>query len=189
MNRMSSDYNANEQRLTWEEILSLGHRSPFLLNCSLYDADAFSYTKPKERGVVIRYLRGHRSGTAAEVFHEWAAALQFPYYFGNNWDAFEECVNDLAWLKPKTRILFLTEIEKIMPRDDRGFTILMDILKLALRGPTEEVIARVPDLRNHPTLIVVLHCDPEFHDECLARLRHVGVEPSVRVWSRPSSSS
>jgi hypothetical protein len=33
--------------------------------------------------------------TTAGVFDEFAAALQFPYYFGDNRDAFDECLRDL----------------------------------------------------------------------------------------------
>jgi hypothetical protein len=29
---------------------------------------------------------------------EFAASFQFPYYFGENWPAFDECINDLSWL-------------------------------------------------------------------------------------------
>jgi uncharacterized protein YecE (DUF72 family) len=33
--------------------------------------------------------------TIAGVFDEFAAAFQFPYYFGENKDAFDECLRDL----------------------------------------------------------------------------------------------
>ena len=49
--------------------------------------------------VVARRIRGHKAKTTAALFDEFAAALQFPCYFGENWDAFDECLNDLEWLR------------------------------------------------------------------------------------------
>lgn len=54
----------------------------------------------KTENVVLRHLRGTRMGSPWLLFDEWAAALQFPPYFGENWDAFDECLNDLSWLPP-----------------------------------------------------------------------------------------
>ena len=44
---------------------------------------------------VVRELRASRMRTTAGVFDEFAAAFQFPYYFGHNRDAFDECLRDL----------------------------------------------------------------------------------------------
>ncbi|WP_067818721.1 barstar family protein [Nocardia inohanensis] len=44
---------------------------------------------------LAREVRGRRMRTVAEVFDEFAAAFQFPYYFGENKDAFDECLRDL----------------------------------------------------------------------------------------------
>ncbi|MFC4602610.1 barstar family protein [Rhodococcus kronopolitis] len=50
-------------------------------------------------GYTVRVVRGRAMTTVAGVFDEFAAALQFPYYFGANKDAFDECLRDAAdWL-------------------------------------------------------------------------------------------
>ncbi|MFE3545095.1 barstar family protein [Nocardia sp. NPDC059177] len=43
----------------------------------------------------VRELRGPKMRTVAALFDEFAAAFQFPYYFGANKDAFDECLRDL----------------------------------------------------------------------------------------------
>ena len=48
-------------------------------------------------GVLVAYLRGARCRTEADFFCEVSAALRFPYYFGDNWNAFDECMTDLDW--------------------------------------------------------------------------------------------
>lgn len=60
------------------------------------DAGPFSgvrYQVPA--GYVARELRGAKMRTTAGLFDEFAAAFQFPYYFGDNRDAFDECLRDL----------------------------------------------------------------------------------------------
>ncbi|WP_446224506.1 barstar family protein [Nocardia sp. IBHARD005] len=60
------------------------------------DANQFSgvrYDSPADYRV--RELRGTKMRTMAELFDEFAAAFQFPYYFGANKDAFDECLRDL----------------------------------------------------------------------------------------------
>ncbi|WP_062994146.1 barstar family protein [Nocardia mikamii] len=46
-------------------------------------------------GYIAREVRGAKMRTTEGVFDEFAAALQFPYYFGDNRDAFDECLRDL----------------------------------------------------------------------------------------------
>ncbi|MBL1075030.1 barstar family protein [Nocardia sp. 2] len=46
-------------------------------------------------GYLSRELRGRKMRTVEGVYDEFAAAFQFPYYFGENKDAFDECLRDL----------------------------------------------------------------------------------------------
>lgn len=43
------------------------------------------------------YLPGETIGDKAAFLSACAQEMNFPRYFGRNWDAFSDCLNDLAW--------------------------------------------------------------------------------------------
>src|SRR5262245_57765695 len=53
--------------------------------------------------LVVRVPCGIRS--KEKLLAVLSGKLRFPGYFGWNWDAFEECLNDLTWLPPGPIIL------------------------------------------------------------------------------------
>lgn len=53
-------------------------------------------------------LNGTAIHDKAEFLSACARAMRFPGYFGRNWDAFEECITDLAW-QPASGYLLLFE--------------------------------------------------------------------------------
>jgi hypothetical protein len=64
--------------------------------------------------VAVRFVRGRKAGTAPAFFDEAAAALQFPNYFGENWDAFHDCVDDLTWLHADAVVLGLLDADRLL---------------------------------------------------------------------------
>jgi hypothetical protein len=54
-----------------------------------------------------------------------ARALQFPDWFGNNWDALEDCLGDLSWRGGEGHVLLLRGWQQL-PSDDLG--VLIDVL-------------------------------------------------------------
>ena len=44
---------------------------------------------------------------ASDLFSVVSRAMKFPAYFGNNWDALEECLRDMEWLPAKGYVLLL----------------------------------------------------------------------------------
>jgi hypothetical protein len=58
------------------------------------------------------------------LFKNLAAALEFPDWFGANWDALEDCLSDLSWHKAGGHVLLFEEVK---PSDDLG--VLIDVLR------------------------------------------------------------
>lgn len=79
-------------------------------------------------GFVRRILCGANCRSASGLFAEMARALEFPDYFGHNWDAVEECLADLEWLPAKGYILLFTDAHLILPADEEEFSTFLEVL-------------------------------------------------------------
>ena len=79
------------------------------------------------QGSAIRVARIGLSGASekAGLMERIARALDFPQWFGGNWDALEDCLTDLSWLKAEGHVLVFEDAGRI-PADERG--VLVDIL-------------------------------------------------------------
>ncbi|MBI2836602.1 MAG: barstar family protein [Chloroflexi bacterium] len=67
-----------------------------------------------------------------DLFSAFSRAYEFPSYFGRNWDALDECLNDLKWLKADSYVLVMRELVRArLSRENQ--LILLEILKKAAR--------------------------------------------------------
>ncbi len=62
-------------------------------------------------GPRLRWLRGSRMRTKAGLLDEWAAAGQFPPYFGGTWDAFRDA---LAEVPGRGAVFFVLEADQLL---------------------------------------------------------------------------
>lgn len=60
-----------------------------------------------------------------DLFKAFAAALEFPAWFGQNWDALEDCLGDLSWRAAEAHVLMLLHHDRLA-KDDLG--VLLDVL-------------------------------------------------------------
>lgn len=79
-------------------------------------------------GFAVRLIQGEQCGAPSDLFDEFARALDFPDYFGHNWDALEECLADLEWLPAKGYILLITNGQAVLPDDEDEYETLLEIL-------------------------------------------------------------
>ena len=164
------------ESLDWKMLLSLGSPWAHLACCPEREIDNFVGSAPANNRTLVRIIRGKRCETKKALLQEWAAALQFPYYFGINWDAFEECINDLEWLSGKYYVIFVTQVDLVLPNLEDDFRIFIDVLKKAAE---EWARGREGEFHRSPIPFrVVFQCEPEREPDVLRRLKLAGVELS-----------
>ena len=78
---------------------------------------------------VLRIIQGAKCQTIAGLLTECARTLDFPDYFGHNWDALEECLIDLEWLPAKGYVLLITDAGCVLPDDEDEYETFLEILR------------------------------------------------------------
>jgi RNAse (barnase) inhibitor barstar len=121
--------------------LLASHRPPWYIGImgERAEADAWSW-RLQQKCFVARVARGKKMAHRLGLFDEISAALQFPSYFGQNWDAFHECISDLAWLPPDPVVLIVTDALGMLDAEPvDALRILVEVLEDAAERQTEPV--------------------------------------------------
>lgn len=84
-------------------------------------------------GQPVRTLDGRALSTREDLFRSLARSLAFPGYFGENWDALDECLADLGWLEAKKILLVILEAEHVLEAVPGERATLLEILAGASR--------------------------------------------------------
>lgn len=127
-------------------------------------------------GAVVRFLRGKKMTKIEELHNEVAAALQFPWYYGENWPAFDECINDLDWLPADSYILIITEAEELLSKeDDEQFSVFIKILQQAAVEWSTDAEASDQLRRSDVRFCVVFQSSEHESAAFLSRLESTGV--------------
>lgn len=66
-----------------------------------------------------------------EVLRRFARALQFPDWFGGNFDALADSLGDLSWARADGYLLLIEHTDAWRQADDDNFAALLDILNEA----------------------------------------------------------
>jgi RNAse (barnase) inhibitor barstar len=80
-------------------------------------------------GAAVRVLRGGKMRAVGGFYDEVGAALQFPYYFGENLAALDECLRDLEWLPADRYVVVVRDAADVLADADEAFDAWLDILR------------------------------------------------------------
>lgn len=93
----------------------------------VYRAPRVDDIEDAARGTRLDLAHADLAGAAAKeaLLQCLAQALGFPEWFGGNWDALEDCLQDLAWRTGDGHVFLLANAAELPP-DDLG--VLIDVL-------------------------------------------------------------
>lgn len=86
----------------------------------------------ERRGFNVVTIDGAAVSDKEAFLRATADGLRFPAYFGENWDAFEECLTDLSWMPAKANVLVLDRFDHFVSGNRSQWEIALDILRSAV---------------------------------------------------------
>lgn len=63
----------------------------------------------------------------SSLLKQLAAALAFPGWFGHNWDALSDCLNDLSWVPADGHLMLLEHCDNFQASHEGDFAILLQV--------------------------------------------------------------
>lgn len=133
-----------------------------------------------DKEIFCSMIEGKNCKKLKSLFEEFMVKLQFPNYFGENWAAFDECLNDLEWLEAEKYVLFINDIDKLLIKDRQEFKTFINILISAI---DEWASGRNYDsFPTPPTPFhLVLHCNKNNAELVESRLSEVGISKLDKI--------
>jgi RNAse (barnase) inhibitor barstar len=134
-----------------------------------------TYNEIDVKNLVVKFINANKIATLDEFFCEFAKALDFPNYFGHNWAAFDECLNDLDWLPSNSYLLLLSDANQLMSILGDSFQTLIEILSNAIKEWTEG--RNYDDFPTPPTPFhIVFQCSKDNLNEVKPGFKAIGVD-------------
>jgi RNAse (barnase) inhibitor barstar len=147
-----------------------------LVVTSTYDAlDQFARDLRARSSMGAYVLRGINMSDREAMFNEFAGCLQFPHYFGRNWNAFIDCMRDLEWLPFKGFVIAVSDAHQLLVAGEPDeFKLLVRVLAECSEG-----MSRSDEFREARSLHLVLHALPRHASELTKRL--AAIDPNLPV--------
>ena len=82
-----------------------------------------------KRGYAFFHLAGAAANDKQQFLKLASETLGFPEYFGHNWDAFEDCITDMAWHAAPGYVILYDQFEQLADNAPGEFQTMLQILK------------------------------------------------------------
>jgi len=82
-----------------------------------------------EGGLAFFHIEGQDIRDKNQFLKQAALVLRFPKYFGNNWDAFADCLTDMSWHEVDGFVILYDHFHSLAEHSPLEFEMTLDIFK------------------------------------------------------------
>jgi RNAse (barnase) inhibitor barstar len=83
----------------------------------------------QDKGTKVFAFDGDRIVDSTSLFQEFATVMQFPEYFGHNWDALNDCLTELDGHEVDRYIITIDKLDCFISKDLSQWTNFLDVCK------------------------------------------------------------
>jgi Barstar (barnase inhibitor) len=83
----------------------------------------------QDRGTKVFVIDGEQIVDSMSLFQQFATVMQFPEYFGHNWDALRDCLTELDGHEVDRYIMTIDKLDVFINRDPSQWTNFLDVCK------------------------------------------------------------
>jgi RNAse (barnase) inhibitor barstar len=98
------------------------------------------------------HLEGKKIEKKEQFLNHASVAMHFPEYFGDNWDAFEDCLTDLSWEDDNGYVILYDHYDGLASHAHGQFDTLIEIFQSAVEYWEEQDKCMIVLLRGKPAL-------------------------------------
>lgn len=84
------------------------------------------------------HIEGRNIARKEQLLNHVATALRFPGYFGDNWDALEECLADMEWIDAPGYVIYYDHIDGLLAAHADQFATFVEICRDAVGSWKED---------------------------------------------------
>jgi RNAse (barnase) inhibitor barstar len=92
----------------------------------------------RKAGFAFFHVEGKTIERKEQLMNSMATALSLPSHFGRNWDALEECLNDMDGVEGEGYLLYFDHIDGLLGAHPDQFETLVGILRDVVATWTED---------------------------------------------------
>jgi len=84
------------------------------------------------KGMAFFHLEGQKIEKKEQFLNHAAVAMKFPSHFGNNWDAFYDCLTDLDWVETEGYLIYFDHTDAFASHHESQLETVVELFQDAV---------------------------------------------------------